>query len=292
MAVFSLLSILVGLGQTAFGVWLIIVSQNVATIIGAVLLDAYSGYVAVTAFATLTGLIGCVGSLLRNLCLLIMYATLLGGSMLFLIAVSVFIYIEQTKVSTDLEMRIAANPESFGAINFRFNCRLEDNDTSGNADNELEICSDFVLRQLWMLVWSKLGLSGVHVCLEFLLFIMTIMLIKLLKGECDGGRVRIEPLHQRPPRRVAPRQMDSAEENTSSTAPFLSIGTPPITPSAPLLPGALATSAPVSPTHYNINAGGSDSQHRHTLHYINRGAHSPLSPGLAMPSIRSTTTNL
>lgn len=31
---------LVGLGQTAFGVWLIIVSQNVATIIGAVVSNA------------------------------------------------------------------------------------------------------------------------------------------------------------------------------------------------------------------------------------------------------------
>ena len=94
--------------------------------------DAYTGYVAITAFAVLTGIILCQSRKIKCIAFfgrcdrlhwvlakedmsvdhgkiiirsgllcdvyVLQYATMLGGSMVFLIAISVFIYIEQTKV--------------------------------------------------------------------------------------------------------------------------------------------------------------------------------------------------
>ena len=143
---------------------------------------------------------------------------------------------------------------------------------------------------------------------------MTIMLTQLLKGAAlslHSATVRVQPLptHHRP-RRDRLNLSDSLEEDTASSTVPTFCNSPPVTPgvhlpgsltpSIPLTPSAplLSPSAPVSPSHYNIDAScGGNRQRRHTLHYINRGAHSPstpgpLSPGLGLPSNRSTTTNL
>lgn len=164
-------------------------------------------------------------------------------------------------------------------------------------------------------------LTGMHWCalldypvahriqfpLQFLLFVMAIMLIRLLKGECDSSN-RIEPLRIVGARhRVrVPQERDSLEEETtSSTVPLFST-TSPITPSAPPLPGIpLSPIAPISlaPAHYNINTdngGGGGTRRgsqepkprRQSLHYFNAGAQSPRSPGVGLPSSGATATSL